>query len=92
MMRYIDRGPSRAPDERFWGEAELFDGEGTALNGISIYHELVLQLADLVPSPPTSLRCDTQPMIFCMTFTDRARSSGWRRKRGGSSRVWQFST
>jgi hypothetical protein len=22
-------------------------------------------------------------MTFCMTFTDRARSSGWRRKRGG---------
>lgn len=76
MMRYIDRGSSPALDEGFWGEAELLDGEGTALIGISICHELVLQLADLVPNAPESLRCDTPPMTFCMTFTDRARSSG----------------
>jgi hypothetical protein len=83
MMRYIDRSSSPAPAEGFWGEAGLLDGEDTALIGISIYHELVPQLADLVPSAPTSLRCATQPMTFCMTLADRARSSGWHRKRGG---------
>jgi hypothetical protein len=42
MMRYIDPGSSPAPDEAFWGEAELPDGEGIALIGISIYNEFVL--------------------------------------------------
>jgi hypothetical protein len=93
MMRYIDRGPSRAPDEGFWGEAELLDGEGPALMGISIYHQLVLQLADLVPSAPTSLRCDTQPMnilhdVHRPGAVLRLAPKAWL----ASSRVCQFST